>query len=152
MIFEQRALPRGIRNHNPGNIIKNDILWQGMSDFQEDARFVTFESPVWGLRALMKILLRYYGRHGLDTVQSIINRWAPPHENATDHYAGHVAKILGVSRLQQIAIQDRKILLKLAAAIVLHENGKPPKDGKKFWYPDSVYQTAADLALQEERK
>ena len=37
------ALPRGIRNNNPGNIRLGDN-WQGMKESQSDKSFVQFES------------------------------------------------------------------------------------------------------------
>lgn len=144
--------PRGIRNRNPGNIISGKTRWQGMAPSQDDPRFVVFTGALWGLRALMKTLLTYYRRHGLDTVQSLINRWAPPHENATDHYAHHVASFLGISRIQPIRVDDEDTLVKLAQAIVLHENGRAPWGKEKNWYPLELYRDAVKLALKEEKK
>lgn len=150
MSFTLLEAPRGIRNNNPGNIIKGKTLWRGMAQDQDDPRFVVFSAPVWGLRALMKTLLTYYRRHGLDTVHSIVNRWAPPHENATDHYAEHVALKLKVHRTALLRVDDPAILVKLAQAIVLHENGKPVKSRGKFWYPQRLYEEAAIMALKKE--
>lgn len=143
-------LPRGIRLNNPGNIEKTKDNWQGMSSKQEDERFITFIKPVYGLRAIMKILLNYFLRHELKTVRQIINRWAPPHENDTDSYADHVAKILGVNPDKPIDLARPGILIALAKAIALHENGKPEKYkaniSPPFWYPDHLYAEAAQMA------
>ena len=46
----KKSLPRGIRNHNPGNI-KLGTAWDGLSDEQNDDVFCQFKEPVWGLRA-----------------------------------------------------------------------------------------------------
>lgn len=140
-------LPRGIRNHNPGNIRLTKTKWQGQRAMQFDRDFVEFEAPVMGLRALMKVLLTYYRRYGLDTVQSVINRWAPPHENATDCYAAHVARCLGVRRVTSLDLEKPETLVALAKAIVLHENGHPPKETPHGWYSDAAYQSACHLAL-----
>ncbi len=140
--------PRGIRNNNPGNIRLGKINWQGQRTAQFDNAFVEFETPVMGLRALMKVLLTYYRRYQLDTVQSIINRWAPPHENATDHYAGHVAKRLQVKRTDRLNLECKDTVIKLAKAIVVHENGYPKKRAEYIWYTDDDYKTACDMAFQ----
>lgn len=144
-VSDLKILPRGIRNNNPGNIRKGAVAWQGAAAAQRDLEFVEFQHPLYGLRALMRVLLTYYSRHGLDTVQSVINRWAPPHENATDNYAHAVAKSLGVDRFSSLKLSDRRILIRLAQAITLYENGTPPNG--LGWYEESLYIKAADLAL-----
>ncbi len=140
-------LPRGIRNNNPGNIRLSKTKWQGQRVTKlSDKSFVEFVSPTYGVRALMKILLTYYFKYGLDTVESILNRYAPPCENATDSYAYHVAKLLGVKRRQRIEVSTHKTLVMLSKAIVLHENGKSPKDTPKYWYEESIYNKACEMA------
>lgn len=117
--------PRGIRNNNPGNIVRTSEKWRGMSlDQSGDSRFVVFDAPVWGLRALARIL-RKYNAAGLVSVSAIINRWAPPVENDTGAYAAAVARALGVSASQPLVLTD-EVLSRLMAAIVQHENGQQP--------------------------
>ena len=101
--------PRGIRANNPGNIERNNIKWNGMSEKQTDKRFVNFDSPHYGLRALMRLLLTYHYKYGLDTIECIINRWAPPCENQTDSYAYHVAKHVGARRTEPLDLSNRNI-------------------------------------------
>ena len=144
----EKKLPRGIRNNNPGNIRLTSIAWRGQKKFQLDPDFVEFEAPVMGLRAMMRLLLTYYLRHQLDTVESIINRYAPPHENATDSYAAAVAKALGVRRRDPIDVTQPETLTALARAITRHENGHPPKTHGADWYPAAFYDKAAILALK----
>lgn len=138
-------LPRGIRNNNPGNIRLSSAKWRGQRTTQIDSAFVEFESPLLGLRALMVLLLTYFRRHDLDTVESIINRYAPPHENATDHYAESVAKQLGVQRRDTLDLTKPAVLASLARAIVRHENGKGD------WYAPELYAQAAHLALGKDK-
>jgi len=137
--------PRGIRNNNPGNIRLSAQRWQGQKPAQSDTSFVEFESPLLGLRALMKLLLGYQLRHGLDTVESILNRFAPPHENATDNYIYAVCCDMGVKRRDVLRLQNPAVLTALAKAITHHENGRRP-DGAD-WYADVLYAEAAGLAL-----
>lgn len=136
------ATPRGIRNHNPGNIDRTAERWQGMAaDQSSDKRFVVFSAPVWGLRALAKVLLSYQRKHGLRTPAAIIGRWAPPVENDTGAYARQVAKTLGVGVNDQIDLQRPETLQRILPAIVQHENGQQP-------YPAALIAEAVRLALE----
>lgn len=139
--MNQSSPPRGIRNHNPGNIDRTTERWQGMAaDQSSDKRFVVFSAPVWGLRALAKVLLSYQRKHGLRTPAAIIGRWAPPVENDTGAYARQVAKALGVGVNDQIDLQRPETLQRILPAIVQHENGQQP-------YSTALIAEAVRLAL-----
>jgi hypothetical protein len=117
--------PRGIRNHNPGNIERTADRWRGMSaDQSSDPRFVVFDSPVWGLRALARILRQYMAR-GATTVRAIVNTWAPPVENDTGAYVQAVADAIGVDPDAPIDGSDATMSM-LMQAITHHENGQQP--------------------------
>lgn len=116
--------PRGIRNNNPGNIQKG-AGFQGEVE-GNDPRFATFATPEDGIRAIGMNLLTYQRQHGLDTVQGILNRWAPPSENDTGAYVGQVARALGVEPNQQLDLSDPATLTGLTAAIIRHENAMQP--------------------------
>ena len=132
--------PRGIRNHNPGNIVRNGVAWQGLADDQSsDPRFAVFEAPVWGLRALCHLLLTYYDHHHLCTLSAIVHRWAPPHENDTGAYVDHLSQLTGFGRATPLNLHDQDVLIAVAKAIVQHENGQDP-------YDDVVYFNAAKMA------
>lgn len=118
--------PRGIRNHNPGNIRRGDD-WKGMADTQTDKAFIQFEAPEWGIRAMARILKNYRDRHGLVTVPQIIGRWAPPNENDTDSYVKTVLAKLGIpDRYADLQAVDESQYQELIKAIIHHENGKQP--------------------------
>ncbi|MEZ0226525.1 MAG: structural protein P5 [Alphaproteobacteria bacterium] len=138
-------LPRGIRNHNPGNIRHGRSEWAGSASTQPDPQFVVFTDAVFGLRALMRLLLTHYRKFGLDSVESILNRFAPPHENATDHYIAAVTREMRVTRRQPLNLENEYTLIALSRAIVHYENGKP--DSGFDWYPDETYIEAARLAF-----
>lgn len=122
--------PRGIRNNNPGNLENNGIPWTGLSDSQTDSRFYQFVNPVWGVRALARVLKTYRDTHGLSTPQEIISRWAPAFENDTDSYARAVADAVGVDPFSPVPDSD-SARLQLVKAIIKHENGIQP-------YPDDL--------------
>lgn len=120
-----RGEARGIRNNNPGNIEKSDIPWNGKLP-GGDARFETFTTAEQGIAALAKNLLTYQARHGLDTVQAIVERWAPPSENKTGPYVAAVAKALDVAPGDRLDLSDPGTLTRLTKAIIRQENGKQP--------------------------
>lgn len=133
--------PRGIRNHNPGNIDRTGDKWQGMdADQSGDDRFVVFVAPQWGIRALVKVLLSYQRKHGIKTIRGIINRWAPPVENNTSAYVDQVAKACGVEPDDTIDIENKAVLRALVSSIIKHENGQQP-------YGAGVIDLGIDLAL-----
>lgn len=117
-------MARGIRNNNPGNIRRGTDQWRGMTTEQPDSEYITFVAPEWGIRAMTRILRNYQIRHGLNTVEAIISRWAPPVENITRAYVNHVAKELGVTPTQGINVDDH--ITPLVKTIILHENGQQP--------------------------
>lgn len=115
--------PRGIRNNNPGNIERSGVSWKGMAaDQSSDSRFVVFSSPEYGIRAMARVLKNYMAQ-GYDTVQEIINRWAPPIENDTGAYVRAVASHLGVDPKAPIGTAHIPALIE---AIIQHENGQQP--------------------------
>lgn len=123
--FSNMNLPRGIRNNNPGNIRHGDA-WQGRRNEQSDDAFVQFKSPEYGIRALVKVLETYQEDYGLNTVEGIISRWAPPHENDTESYIDAVSRTIGVSPNAPLNIGDNATTRKLVGAIIKHENGQQP--------------------------
>lgn len=131
---------RGERNNNPGNIRKGPSVWQGMAEAQPDLSFITFKSATMGIRALAKTLLTYYHKHELDTVEKIINRWAPTNENDTQSYVNSVCGELRASPTDLINLDAPATMEILVRAIIRHENGRVS-------YTDAVIQTAVESAL-----
>jgi hypothetical protein len=118
-------VPRGIRNNNPGNI-RHGSKWQGLAENQPDPDFCAFIDPVYGIRALAKVLLNYKRKHGLSTIRQVISRWAPSIENNTDAYVLSVSRKLGKGPDEDIDMENESILEPLVLAIVHHENGQQP--------------------------
>lgn len=144
---DRPRLPRGIRNHNPGNIRRvANVTWKGMATTQADPEFVVFDAPEWGIRAIARILLSYR-RRGVVTVRDIIHRWAPPagsgpngaYLNPTDAYVAAVARHMGVSPDLPIDVTQPDQARALIAEIIRHENGQLP-------YPRATLGAGLDLA------
>ena len=121
-------LPRGIRNNNPGNIDFNtNVNWQGMAEARpHDGRFIRFESPEYGIRAMARVLRTYQRKHNLNTLSSIINRWAPPSENNTRAYIQSISRETGFAPDQLLNLEDNNQLADLMNAMIRHENGQNP--------------------------
>ena len=119
---------RGLVNNNPGNIRPDKAYtWQGSTG--EAGGFVQFSSPEAGIRALTLNLLSY-DQQGINTVQGIIKRWAPPSENKTGSYVNQVAKDLGVKPTDQLNVKDANVMRQLVDSIIKFENGKNPYDAR----------------------
>lgn len=124
--------PRGIRNNNPGNVRRGE-RWEGIAEVPLDDEFVTFKSPVWGIRAMAKILINYQKLHHLGTIASMIRRWAPPSENDSDSYVLHVVKKVGIGRHDAISLtKEPAKFAAMIRAMIMHENGVQPYSDKKI--------------------
>lgn len=140
-------IPRGIRNHNPGNIIRAGQAWRGLAPDQPDGEFCKFVAPEWGIRALI-LVLQSYRRRGVVTVEAIIQRYAPPvhtfpdgrrQPQDTGAYVRFVAAALDVPPSAEINVTIRPVLRLLLPAIIRKENGQQP-------YGAAVFEAAMDLA------
>lgn len=126
---------RGYRNRNPGNI---DYIpanaWQGQIGLGDawlpaaERRFAAFADHVWGIRALAVLLTTYQDRHGLRTIQGIVGRWAPGHENDSGAYIRHVAQLTGRTPDAGLDLHSYQDMRPLVEAIITHELGGQPYD------------------------
>lgn len=115
---------RGIRNNNPGNIVKSSIQWKGAVG--NDGSFVKFASPEDGIRAMAKIIRVYESKYNLTTIRQIISRWAPPTENQTEKYIDFVSKKMNKKPDEKLNLQLNSELATLLSAIIQFENGSVP--------------------------
>ena len=122
---------RGERNNNPGNI-RHGSKWQGLSAQQTDPSFCQFVSPEYGIRAIYKLLQTYQRKYGLNTIRTIINRYAPPNENNTEGYISRASKEIGIDANNPIDTQLKNVTIPLAVAIVNIELGYQPYSQKVF--------------------
>jgi hypothetical protein len=140
------TVTRGVRNNNPGNIrVGSD--WLGLADpadmapaQKKERDFCVFTDPVYGIRALTKLLLKYQSKYHLYTVRQMIHRWAPPNENATEAYVKAVAGAMHVQPDDVVRLGlDRPALTNMVIAIIAHENAG-------YRYPDDVVEAGIRLA------
>lgn len=123
------STPRAVRNSNPCNIIKGDP-WQGAlapemmtpEQMAED-RFVVFSSPRWGFRAAAVTLIAYYDKYHIETVETVVKRWAPPTENDTNSYIDKVCGYTTFGPEEVLNLHDYATLSRLIKAMSIVECG-----------------------------
>ena len=113
---------RGLRNNNPGNLIKTNIAWQGKISKGSDSHFEQFTDIYFGLRAMLKDLINDINK-GKNTVVKLINEYAPPHENNTVAYIQSVSNSIGVTPNEVLKNINSSFLLSLSRAILKVELG-----------------------------
>jgi hypothetical protein len=117
------AVPRGYRNFNPLNIEDGTFARSQPGYVGTDGRFARFETMDHGAAAASNLLDVYKNKHGLDTVNGVISRWAPTSDgNNVSAYAANVSRQLGIDPNAPIPPGMRP---QLVAAMAQHENGRP---------------------------
>lgn len=128
------AKNRNYRNNNPGNLVfaNQEGATLEAPNAKGEQRFARFNTPEEGIRALANQVSSYYngtsaaaGYQKLQTVSSIISKWAPPKENNTNQYIDNVSKYLGVSPNEKIDVSNPEVMTQLVRAIATKEGGNP---------------------------
>jgi hypothetical protein len=115
---------RGIRNNNPGNIVKTSDVWEGQSPTQTDPSFVQFTTPEWGIRALVRVMRTHFN-NGQNTIRQLITSWAPPTENNTDAYITEVAGLAGIGP-DDVITDFETAIAAIIPGVITQENGLNP--------------------------
>lgn len=133
-------MSRGYRNFNPGNIRLSRVKYRGEKP-STDAQFKQFETMAWGFRAVFVLLHTYQVRYGLNTLQEMLNRYAPPTENPTTEYVNFVSRRSKVADISRVDTLNAQQMIPIVTAIAVMENGSEPDadDVKAGWelYCDS---------------
>lgn len=135
---EQPKLPRGVRNCNPGNIrmppkkLEDKDKFIGELRPSRDPDFRTFVNMAYGYRAMHYLLRRYKNSYQLNTLEQMINRYAPPADNnATEVYIDFVAKRAGIGRKDIVDVSNMTVMCRIVEAMATMECG-----GRTGWEPD----------------
>ena len=113
---------RGLRNNNPLNLrIGNN--WVGERKVKRDAAFEEFETLEYGYRAAFIVLRKYINVYRRNTIERIIESWAPRSENHTQLYIETVETITGIARNLPIRFEDKPTMIRLASAMTQVECG-----------------------------
>lgn len=130
--------PRGIRNNNPGNIIiSSQNNWEGAipHDINTDGKFEQFKTYAYGVRAMIKLILKYMNEYKLSTLESIVYRWNAGNPN----YVKYVAEKSGIAPTAKITA-NKETIKKLVQGIADFENGI--KLNEKTAVPDELFEAA----------
>lgn len=145
-VIKTLSKARGIRNNNPGNLVKTNDAWKGKVPHTQntDSYFEQFIAPEWGIRAMLIDIRGDITKKGQNTVRKLITSYAPPktagkgflYNNNTAAYIAVVANAIGKSPDSLLTTNDYLPLIK---AIIKHENGVQP-------YSDEVIKKGMALA------
>lgn len=116
----------GLRNCNPGNIEYGAFARKYGGTLGEGGRFAKFPTMADGFRALAELLQAYYAikrDNPIDTIQEVVERWAPSNENNVKAYVADLCVITGLQPNDRLDLNDYNTLWWLADAIAEHECG-----------------------------
>lgn len=82
-----------IGKNNPFNIRTSAFPWKGQ--LGSTRGFCDFTDIRFGIRAAIYLLVKSYRRKGINTIESIITRFAPVSENDTSRYIKYICKNTG---------------------------------------------------------
>ena len=119
--METRKQTRGERNCNPLNIKKTSIKWHGKVE-GNDPIFESFKDCYSGYRAALICLYKHY-RNGSNTVNLLINKWAPSSENNTRKYVEFVSSLMSLAPNQTFFWSYSNVSL-IMYHMCVFENGK----------------------------
>jgi len=111
LINPSTGLPyRGQRNNNLLNIRYNKANnWQGQTG-QDDSGYAQFDDRFSGIRAADKVLNNYGKLHNIDTIEGMVNRFAPKDDNnPVDAYVDNIYSKTGIERGSKINLQDPNV-------------------------------------------
>ena len=147
--LNDKGMPRGLKNNNPGNINFTDSTWVGKlsKKCNSDPRFEQFWAMEYGVRAWIINLQNAYLSKGLNTIEKIIPIYAPLGDgnNNPSLYIKAVKKdLMGVGYSDNIVFPSNwqsmrgNTLNDFACAIFHHENGSgygTYNDYRQYFYP-----------------
>ena len=118
-----KSKPRGLRNNNPGNIRQSSVRYTGEVQPSKDGAFKQFKSMEYGYRAMFVLLHTYARKHGINTIEGMISRYAPATENHTQKYIDVVSEWSGVPATSHLTTTNAEVMIPIVAAMSRVENG-----------------------------
>jgi hypothetical protein len=108
---------------NPLNLRSSPQKFIGEVQPSPNPSFKAFQSFPYGIRAAAKVLLTYYREYGLNSIDKIIQRWAPTSDgNNTEAYKAAVAASMGIGITDAFRVADQAELTLLISSMAPQEN------------------------------
>ena len=76
----------------------------------------------YGVRAMMKLLLKYQKDYKLNTINELVGKYAPRNENNTNAYIERVCNSMQCSENQIINLKEKNTMCNLVDAMIAVEN------------------------------
>jgi hypothetical protein len=129
MLTDNRKIntSRGVRNNNPMNLVKG-VKFLYEVENPNEKRFMTFGKTWQGIRAGVLDITTDISK-GKNTLNILINEYAPKFENDTTAYINTLAKKLNIGANDILNRKDENFMFNLVKSIIEVENGK---DALKF--------------------
>lgn len=122
-------MSRGIDCNNPFDLeVATDYRWIGeiRPTNDPDGVLCTFDTIEHGLRAGFLDLHNQQVLHGLSTIDTIIQKYAPPSENDTEAYKAAMVKATGTPGNEPVNLSDPSTLALWGKAVIMQEQGLFP--------------------------
>jgi len=110
----------GQRNNNYGNLRTTDAF---LGKTGSNSSYDTYETPEMGLRALARVLDTYSTKHGINTIDALVNRYAPASDNtggSHENYKKFLSQQLGIGINDPVDVRGRRA--EIMDAIIRFEN------------------------------
>ena len=99
------AAQRKAARNNPG-----DLRFAGQAGATNEGGFASFKTLAEGIQASNR-QLDLFAKRGINTIDAIISKWAPPSENNTPAYKAYISKFVGKGVNEELSPTDRQKLL-----------------------------------------
>lgn len=130
-----------VKNNNPLNIKAVRTLWKGQVGTDRHGHAV-FDDPAHGIRAAANVLINYYLRHGLDTLNGVVSRFCTGNR---EQYVAYLSRRLGLRPNESFDVLAR--LPELLQAMARFESGK--EWGRSLFLPYSLISTAYNKGARD---
>ena len=123
-----------VQNNNPCNIKAVRTPWKGQVGTDKHGHAV-FDEPAHGIRAAANVLINYYLRHGLDTLNGVVGRFCTGNR---EQYVAYLSRRLGLRPNESFDVLAR--LPELLQAMARFESGR--EWDKSLFLPYSLISVA----------
>ncbi len=150
------ADPLTYRYNNPGAVEYQPWMQKYGASVGPNGRYAQFHNADAGYGVMGKVLDTYQNKHGLNTVEGIIGRWAPSNvdQNSTGQYIKSVAQRVGVDPQQPLLPEHRQPLMQAMASYEAGRSAPPmglggPQPQSSPGAPPMDYNTSSQQPPQQ---